>query len=133
MGNLTGLSLNHDINFRRVGANPPARADCAQNNPSKAHWHETVWRPFRPLRELGKEGMVCLSVEGDLHTIELREGKAHSQRGTANFLRESIRLARQVTDAPILVHLDAGNDALDNITVCIDLKGRLAYQMQSTP
>lgn len=66
--------------------------------------------------------MAYLGVEGYLINTALREGKAHSQRDGDLFLRESIRLARQVTNAPLLVRMDSGNDALDNIKVCIDKK-----------
>jgi len=48
----------------------------------------------------------------------LREGRQHCQEGTAAFLRESIRLARRITDAPLLVRMDSGNDSADNIQVC---------------
>jgi hypothetical protein len=66
--------------------------------------------------------MAYLGVEGYLANTELREGSAHSQRDGARFLRESLRLARQITDAPLLARLDSGNDALDNIKVCIEEK-----------
>jgi len=63
-----------------------------------------------------------LGVEGYLVNTELREGRTHSQNGGACFLKESINLARQVTDQPILVRLDSAHDALDNIKVCIERK-----------
>jgi hypothetical protein len=49
---------------------------------------------------------------------ELREGKQHCQEGTAAFLRESLRLSKQITAAPLLVRMDSGNDSADNIQVC---------------
>lgn len=58
----------------------------------------------------GYEGL-CLGTE-------LREGKAHCQNDTPAFLRIALRRARQITDQPLLVRLDAGNDASDNVTVC---------------
>ena len=42
--------------------------------------------------------MAYLGCEGYLINTVLREGKAHSQRDTPRFLRESLRLARQVTE-----------------------------------
>ena len=60
-----------------------------------------------------------LGVEGYLVNAELREGKVHSQHEGDRFLSESITLARQVTDAPLLVRMDSAHDALDNIKVCI--------------
>lgn len=58
----------------------------------------------------GYEGL-CLGVE-------LRAGKDHCQNGTPAFLRTVLARARQLTNQPLLVRLDAGNDAADNITVC---------------
>lgn len=58
---------------------------------------------------LGREG-YCLEVE-------LREGSQHCQRGTPAFLERVLAKARRVTDAPLLVRLDGGNDAVENIAV----------------
>jgi hypothetical protein len=57
-------------------------------------------------------------AEGYLLNAELREGKQHCQEGTPEFLRQTIKLARKVTDRSLLLRLDAGNDSLDNIRVC---------------
>jgi hypothetical protein len=48
----------------------------------------------------------------------LREGKQHCQDGTPQFLREAITYAKQITRAPLLVRLDAGNDDLENMKIC---------------
>ncbi len=61
---------------------------------------------------LGREG-YCLE-------FELREGKQHCQRGTPEFLTRVLRRARRVTQAPLLLRLDGGNDALDNIDVVLE-------------
>ena len=50
-------------------------------------------------------------------------GKASS---TANailrlFLRETISLCRQITDAPLLVRLDSGNDSAENIGILLEM------------
>ncbi len=58
--------------------------------------------------------------EGYQVNVEFREGSQHSQKNTPAFLRETIGYARIITDTGILVRLDAGNDALDNIAVCIE-------------
>jgi hypothetical protein len=61
---------------------------------------------------IGEEGYVC--------NAKLREGSEHSQcKGTVEFLAETLRLARQVTDGKLLVRLDSGNDSLDNIKLFI--------------
>lgn len=79
-----------------------------------------------------KEGVSCtykkvdgyapifayLGDEGYLVHCQLREGKQHCQAGTPEFLREAIGYAKQVTRAPLLVRLDAGNDDLENMKIC---------------
>ena len=61
-----------------------------------------------------------LGREGYQVNIEFREGSQHSQKDAPAFLRESIRYAKMITDKGILVRLDAGNDSLDNIGICIE-------------
>lgn len=59
-----------------------------------------------------------LAEEGYLVHAELREGKQHCQEGTPQFLDEALSYARRITRAPLLVRMDAGNDAIENIGVC---------------
>ncbi len=61
-----------------------------------------------------------LGRDGYLVNLELREGKQHCQNGTVEFLSESIKYSKSITNEVILVRLDSGNDALDNIKICID-------------
>jgi len=56
--------------------------------------------------------------EGYLANLQLRPGSDHSQKGTAVFLRRTLRYARLMSQATFLVRLDSGNDSLDNIKVC---------------
>ena len=58
--------------------------------------------------------------EGYLINCELREGKQHCQKHTPEFLRETIRLCREITNEPLLVRLDSGNDAAENISILIE-------------
>jgi len=58
-----------------------------------------------------------LGQEGYLVNCELRVGTQHCQCGTPAFLDETLRLARQITQARILVRLDAGNDDVENVRV----------------
>jgi hypothetical protein len=60
---------------------------------------------------LGREG-YCLE-------FELREGKQHCQQDTPAFLARVLRRARQISEAPLLLRLDGGNDALENIDVVL--------------
>jgi len=61
-----------------------------------------------------------LGSEGYCLEMELREGSQHCQKGTPAFLARVLRQARRVTNAPLLLRLDGGNDALDNIDVVLD-------------
>lgn len=58
-----------------------------------------------------------LGEEGYGINTQLREGKTHCQKGTPEFLRETIDYARRITDRPLLFRLDSGNDSIDNIEV----------------
>lgn len=58
-----------------------------------------------------------LGEEGYQINAELRPGKQHCQNGTPDFLRETLHLARLVTDAKLLVRMDSGNDSKDNLFI----------------
>lgn len=58
-----------------------------------------------------------LGEEGYCVNAELREGSQHCQKNTPEFLEETIKKARLVTDKPILVRLDSGNDASVNMAL----------------
>lgn len=62
--------------------------------------------------------LAYIGAEGYLLNAELREGKQHCQEGTPAFLRQTIQLARKITDHSLLVRLDAGNDDIENIRIC---------------
>ena len=64
--------------------------------------------------------MAYIGTEGYLINCELREGKQHCQKHTPEFLRETIRLCREITKEPLLVRLDSGNDAAENIGILIE-------------
>ena len=59
--------------------------------------------------------MAYIGTEGYLINTELREGKQHCQKETPQFLRETIDLCRQLTNKPLFIRLDSGNDASENI------------------
>jgi hypothetical protein len=61
-----------------------------------------------------------LGQEGYGVNVQLREGKAHVQKEADDFIDRSIRYARRISDLPLLVRMDAGNDAADNINLCLD-------------
>lgn len=61
-----------------------------------------------------------IGTEGYMLACELREGKQHCQKDTPAFLREVLDLARKITDKPLLVRLDSGNDATENIGIFME-------------
>lgn len=64
------------------------------------------------MNQLGQEGYVV--------NVELREGSTHVQKETDLFLHESIRYAKRLTELPLLVRADAGNDSTSNLNVCVN-------------
>ena len=61
-----------------------------------------------------------LGTEGFLVNAELREGKQHCQKGTPAFLRETLALSHQMTDGQLLIRLDSGNDAAENLGILLE-------------
>ena len=59
-----------------------------------------------------------LGEEGYLIHSELRAGSTHCQNGTADFLKETIHLSKQLTNKRLLLRMDSGNDSKDNLAVC---------------
>jgi len=64
-----------------------------------------------------------LGEEGYMLDAQLREGTQHCQKDTAAFVRRSIGLAMHVLgdedrSRRVLVRMDAGNDALENLELC---------------
>lgn len=68
-----------------------------------------------------------LGEEGYLVLCQLRQGDQHCQKGTPEFLREAILKAKTVTDERLLLRLDAGNDAEENLKVCRQKKTRADF------
>lgn len=64
--------------------------------------------------------IAYIGTEGYMINIQLREGKQHCQCGTPAFLRETIKLCREVTSEPLLIRLDSGNDAAENIGILLE-------------
>ncbi|MEW6063701.1 MAG: IS1380 family transposase [Bacillota bacterium] len=61
---------------------------------------------------LGREG-YCVNTE-------LRQGSEHCQKNTTEFIAESIRYAKKITQEPLLLRMDSGNDSTDNIRICLN-------------
>lgn len=59
-----------------------------------------------------------LGEEGYLLNCELREGKQHSEKGFPAFLKQTLKLARRVTDEKLLVRLDSAHDDIETLRIC---------------
>lgn len=61
-----------------------------------------------------------LGQEGYCIEFELREGKQHCQKGTPELLKSALEKSAQITDKPILLRLDGGNDSIENVDVVLE-------------
>lgn len=61
-----------------------------------------------------------LGQEGYGVNVNLREGSMHVQKEAAAYLQQSLEYSRRITSEPLLVRMDAGNDAIENLNVCLD-------------
>lgn len=96
----------------------PIDADVTPMDNSGSH-KEGVSRTYK-----GHDGYAPMAAylgqEGYCIGFELREGQQHCQKGTPEFLARTLRRAREVTSLPLLLRLDAGNDAIENIKVILE-------------
>ena len=129
---MIGSSLRKDIlqanitMFKTIGVEPtalengnvPLDLDVTPFDNSKT-FKEGVSRTYK-----GFDGyapmMAYIGSEGFLANTELREGKQHSQKGTPAFLRETLAMAHQLTEKPLLIRMDSGNDAAENLGILIE-------------
>jgi len=61
---------------------------------------------------------AALGIEGYIVGAELRPRSQHSQKGTPEFLSQTIKSSKKITNAPLLVRMDSGFDCKENIIVC---------------
>jgi hypothetical protein len=96
----------------------PLDADVTPMDNSGSH-KEGVSRTYK-----GHDGYAPMAVylgqEGYCLRMELREGKQHCQKETPALLARALRDARRITDQPLLVRLDGGNDSIENIDVILE-------------
>ena len=112
--------------FEEMGIQPspeehgfvPIDADVSCMDNSNTH-KELVSRTYA-----GYDGyapmFAYIGTEGFLLDAELREGKQHSQKHTPDFLRELLYYGHKMTDKPLLVRLDSGNDSADNYGILLE-------------
>lgn len=97
-------------------------ADVTPFDNSQSH-KEGVSRTYK-----GMDGYAPMAAylgqEGYCLELELREGKQHCQKGTPTFLTRILERAQDLTEWPLLLRLDGGNDAIDNIEVVCEHNDR---------
>lgn len=64
--------------------------------------------------------MAYIGAEGFLVNTELREGSQHCQRDTPRFLRETLAYSHRLTCGQLLIRMDSGNDAAENLGILIE-------------
>ena len=64
--------------------------------------------------------MAYIGTEGFLVNTELREGKQHCQRGTPEFLKETLCLIHKLTENQLLIRMSSGNDAKRNLGILLE-------------
>ncbi len=118
------LEANVDM-FRTHGVEPsaldtgevPVDIDVTPMDNSKSH-KDGVSRTYK-----GFDGyappMAYIGTEGFLVNTELHEGSQHCQKGMPEFLRETLRLSHKMTDKHLLIRLDSGNDAKENLGILL--------------
>ena len=96
----------------------PIDADVTPMDNTGSH-KEGVSRTYK-----GSDGYApmpaYLGQEGYCLAFELREGKQHCQKDTPALLGRVLRHARAITDRPLLLRLDGGNDSIENIDVVLE-------------
>ena len=88
-----------------IDVSPFINEKCKKEGISKTYKRKDGYAPI----------LAYIGTEGYLLATELREGKQHCQSGTPDFLMKVLKLAREITDKPLMFRLDSGNDAGDNI------------------
>ncbi|WP_419650004.1 IS1380 family transposase, partial [Thiolapillus sp.] len=95
----------------------PVDADATPMDNSGSH-KEGVSRTHK-----GHDGYAPMAVylgqEGYCIGFELREGKQHCQKDTPALLARALRDAHKIAAQPLLLRLDGGNDAIENIEVVL--------------
>ena len=74
-----------------------------------------------------------LGEEGYLLNLELLPGSQHCQNGTPEFLKETIKFGKKLTTKELLLRMDAGNDAADNIRLCMEEETRAHFIIKRNP
>ena len=93
----------------------PLDCDVTPFDNSRTH-KQGVSRTYK-----GTDGYAPMAAyvgqEGWCLELEMREGSQHCQKGTPELLTRVLVRARSLTERGLLLRLDSGNDAIDNIAV----------------
>jgi len=96
----------------------PIDADVTPMDNSGSH-KEGVSRTYK-----GHDGYAPMAVylgqEGYCIGFEFREGKQHCQKDTPALLAKTLKQAQRITRQPLLLRLDGGNDAIENIETILE-------------
>ncbi len=96
----------------------PIDADVTPMDNSGSH-KEGVSRTYK-----GHDGFAPMAVylgqEGYCLDFEFREGKQHCQKDTPVLLEKTLEHARHITQQPLLLRLDGGNDSIENIDIVLE-------------
>lgn len=86
--------------------------DNSNSSKEGVSWTYKKFMGFAPM-------ITYIGTVGYMLNNEFREGKSHSNcKGTADYISETIKLARNITkDKKLLLRFDSGNDSVDNIFV----------------
>lgn len=100
-----------------MGEYMPLDVDVSPFDNSGSH-KEGVGRTYK-----GDDGyapnFAYIGNEGYMLNCELRPGTQHCQKGTPDFLRETFGFVERLgLRVPVLLRMDSGNDAAENIALC---------------
>ena len=73
-----------------------------------------------------------LGTEGWCLEVELRPGSQHSQKGFVDFIKRVVAGARDLTNQPLLIRADSGNDAFETL-VALEDAGETHYIVKWNP
>ena len=95
----------------------PMDVDVSPFDNSKTH-KEGVGRTYKGMDGYAPN-FAYVGTEGYMVNCELRPGTQHCQKGTPGFLRETFELLKKTcVKGEILVRMDSGNDAAENVRLC---------------
>jgi len=96
----------------------PIDADVTPMDNSGSH-KEGVSRTYK-----GHDGYAPMAIylgqEGYCLGLELRQGKQHCQKDTPALLAKMLKQAQRITGLPLLLRLDGGNDAIENVDIVLE-------------